>query len=260
MALDWTPLHTAETSRPEGQADGALAPALDQSAAGDNSGFAAAASSGPAGTVIANSGGTPYSAVVRIVTTIAGVRYSVSGVLVAPDEVLTAAHVVWSADSFSTAAAVTVSPGQNEGSFPFGTVSVTNFNFNHINDAFGFIAPSQTHSDYALLHLAQPIGFQAGTMVINSSFGGGAAHVSGYTGVSPFDSPELTDLVPVTVTPSLFYGILNFSPTGTYLGQSRQIVGPGSSGGPLWFTDASGAPTWSGWFPPAIYFSWMPRG
>ncbi len=66
-----------------------------------------------------NSSSYPYDTVVYITDVIGGQEWQGSGVLISPDEVLTASHVVYNS-SYGTASDITVVPAYNEGAEPFG--------------------------------------------------------------------------------------------------------------------------------------------
>ena len=64
----------------------------------------------------------PYSSVVLVQTTFSdGSSWNGSGVMVGPNDVLTAAHMLWHADA-GYATSVTVTPGYDDGSAPFGSI------------------------------------------------------------------------------------------------------------------------------------------
>jgi outer membrane protein OmpA-like peptidoglycan-associated protein len=80
-----------------------------------------------------------------------------SGILIAPNVVLTAAHCMF--DFRSSPGRLTVIPGRNGLARPFGTARVTRLNF-----ARGYRGPSDhvTARDYGVVYLAQPIGLRVG--------------------------------------------------------------------------------------------------
>jgi V8-like Glu-specific endopeptidase len=167
----------------------------------------------------------PESAIVEITDVIGGVAYQGSGVLIAPDEVLTATHMVYQSD-VGTATDIEVSPGYSSGATPYGTVAAANFHYNALNDSNGEISNSASQSDFAVIHLAQPVT-NAGTMALGDNFAGGAATVSGYPATASGAQVDQAE----TVSDDPYYTLL----TGTALGA-------GSSGGPVWITGADGQP------------------
>ena len=159
----------------------------------------------------------PYSSIVFIDTA----EFSGSGVLISPDEVLTASHLA--SPSGVRATNIEVFPGTDYDQGPAGKVAGL---YEHalVTGAGGdTITYAQSQNDFAVIHLAHPV--IGGTMTPFAGFRGGAVTVSGYPGESfhQVDDPQT-----VTLDPS--YSILQ----GTDLGA-------GSSGGPVWFSSASGA-------------------
>ena len=95
----------------------------------------------------------PYDTVVRITDTIGNENFQASGVLISPDEVLTASHVVYSA-GVGTASDIVVTPGYNDGSAPFGSAYGTYIHYFSIDDAGDQISNYDLQSDYAVIHLS----------------------------------------------------------------------------------------------------------
>jgi V8-like Glu-specific endopeptidase len=167
----------------------------------------------------------PYDTIVRITDTINGQGYQGSGVLISPDEVLTASHVVY-IDGQGSATNIVVTPGYNDGTSPYGSVAGTTFHYFDIDDLNRVITNQQSQFDYAVIHLATPFS-SAGTMGISANFGGGTVDVSGYPASA---SGAQVDSVQ-TVTKDPTYTLLD----GT-------AIGEGSSGGPVWGENSSGQP------------------
>lgn len=165
----------------------------------------------------------PYDTIVRITDTIGTTQYQASGVLISPDEVLTASHVVFT-QGIGTATNIVVTPGYSSGSSPYGSADGSVVHYVAINDANQLITNQQSQSDYAVIHLATPFT-SIGFMGVSPDFAGGAVTVSGYPSSAngaQIDSAQ-------TVTRSASYTLLN----GTALGL-------GSSGGPVWIETAAG--------------------
>jgi V8-like Glu-specific endopeptidase len=164
----------------------------------------------------------PYDTVVYITDTIGGLNYQGSGVLIAPNVVLTAAHVVWQT-GIGRASNIEVSPGFDQGYAPFGTVAGTYIQYEQVNDSGDLITAQQSQFDYAVIKLAQ--SFDLGTMGLRSDYAAGYATVTGYPASAAgaqVTQPEYIDqLYPYTV----------------YAGTA---LGPGSSGGPVWIDGAEG--------------------
>jgi len=167
----------------------------------------------------------PYRTVVYITDTIGGAGLRGSGVLISPDEVLTASHVVYSSDS-GPAADIRVTPAYSNGYAQFGSTTTTNFHYFQIQDPNDTISPFQSQFDYAVIHLSQSFS-SLGTMGLLAGFSGGTVNVTGY----PTVAGELMESSQQTVTQDPFYSVLD----GT-------SIGPGSSGGPVWINGTNGLP------------------
>ncbi len=166
----------------------------------------------------------PYGSVVFITDSIGGVAYTASGVLIAPDEVLTASHVVYRA-GVGTAVNIQISPGYDQGSTPFGTINGASFQYNSINDANGLITNFASQLDFAVIHLASPVA-AAGAMGLEAGFGGGSVNITGYPGGSYGVQAQSAQTVQVQPTLNILDSV---------------SLGAGSSGGPLWVTSSGTA-------------------
>jgi len=165
----------------------------------------------------------PYDAVVRITDSLG----QGSGVLVAPDEVLTASHVVHDT-ARGAATDIVATPAAEPDGAPFGSSADTDFHYNVINiienaDGTGSIDKFDSQFDYALIHLATP--FDLGSMGLQPDFAGGAVNVSGYPAVAN----GLMETASENVAADPGFDVLD--------GPS---LGAGSSGGPLWIEEADG--------------------
>jgi V8-like Glu-specific endopeptidase len=167
----------------------------------------------------------PYDTVVRITDTIGSQSWQGSGVLISPDEVLTASHVVY-IQGVGTANEIVVTPGYNDGSSPYGSADGTYIHYFPINDANRSITNQQSQSDYAIIHLATPFT-SAGFMGLESNFSGGPVNITGYPASAGGAQVESTQ----TDTLDPRYTLLDGS-----------ALGEGSSGGPLWI-EAAGGPS-----------------
>src|SRR4051794_17397094 len=113
----------------------------------------------------------PFSSMALIVDTIGGFGHHGSGILIAPDEVLTAAHVVWDA-GIGEASTVLVQIARNGSDVPNPTMAVDRFHYMRVSNAGGQTAPDQVQQDFALLHLAQPVSGLS-LMSLSPGFQGG---------------------------------------------------------------------------------------
>jgi V8-like Glu-specific endopeptidase len=167
----------------------------------------------------------PYDTVVYITDTLGGQGWQGSGVLIAPNEVLTAAHVVYSS-TYGPASNIEVTPGYDAGTAPFGTATATAINFMPIINPNDLITEQQSQNDYALIQLSTSFS-SLGDMVPDPNFAGGAANVSGYPG----QDGGVLDNSQQMVTPDPYYTLLDGS-----------SIGSGSSGGPVWVVGSNGQP------------------
>ncbi len=165
----------------------------------------------------------PYDTVVRITDRIGAQEWQGSGVLISPNEVLTASHVVYM-QGVGTATNITVTPGYSDGSSPYGSASGASFNYFPVDDANDLISNQQSQSDYAVIHLSTPFE-DIGTMGIEANFAGGSANITGYPASA--SGAQVTSSQSVTVNPN--YTLLD----GT-------SIGDGSSGGPVWIETSDG--------------------
>ena len=170
----------------------------------------------------------PYSSVVQVHAALPDGGYSASGVLIAPDEVLTCAHIVWE-QGLGAASQVNVTTALNGADAPYGRVGVADYHYFPIDDTGGLVSPAESQRDFALLHLSRPVG--AGPMPLEPNFLGGPVHVTGYPGVAGGNT--MADLTTSAQRlPNLSDLLLS----------SWGSVGEGMSGGPLWHLGASGQP------------------
>ena len=164
----------------------------------------------------------PYDTIVRVLSTSGGVTFQASGVLISPDEVLTASHVVYTS-GIGTSQNIVVTPGYEFGAQPYGTSNATSVHYNQIQDGNDQISLFNSQLDFAVIHLATSF-LSNGTMGLLANFAGGAVDVAGYPAAAYGGLIDSTE----TVTKDPVYSLLD----GTALG-------PGSSGGPVFVGGAS---------------------
>jgi V8-like Glu-specific endopeptidase len=165
----------------------------------------------------------PYDTVVRITDTIGSQSWQGSGVLISPDEVLTASHVVYT-EGIGTADDIVVTSGYDDGSSPYGSADGAYVHYFPVDDANRSITSQQSQYDYAVIHLSTPFT-SAGYMGIETNFAGGSVNITGYP--SSAGGAQVDSTQNVTLDPN--YSLLE----GTTLGE-------GSSGGPVWIETAGG--------------------
>ena len=141
-----------------------------------------------------------------------------SGVLIAPDEVLTAAHAVY--DDFGNLLTGTlVSPGY-QGQVVYGVTAAQTIHAQAFTD---WTQLSGTQSDFAVIHLATPIT-NVPIMALGADFAGGQATVTGY----PAATSGLQDSITEAFTKVAGYDAFQATALGAP-GDSH-----GASGGPVW--------------------------
>ena len=116
----------------------------------------------------------PYDSVVHVHAALPDGGYSASGVLVAPDEVLTCAHVVWE-QGLGAASQVSVTPALNGADAPYGTVGVAGYHYFPIDDTGGLVSPAESQRDFALLHLSSTLAIWVRSCGMAEGVGDGTA-------------------------------------------------------------------------------------
>jgi V8-like Glu-specific endopeptidase len=177
---------------------------------------------------------SPYSAVVHVQATWNdGTTITGSGVMVGPNDVLTASHIIYDVNHGGVATSVVVSPGRDGGSLPYGSHSTSRINYFPVDlNGDGFLTRQESQYDFAVLGLSTRVGDQTGWFGIDPTAGRGTYHVTGYPGVyADASGPRMTDDLG-TATPSSVAYLFNFS--------SNIEVNPGNSGGPVWYSTATG--------------------
>lgn len=166
----------------------------------------------------------PYSAIAYVTETSGGLRYRGSGVLITPDELLTAAHLVYSSD-YGPSTGITVAPGYDNGVAPFGTARGLYAHYNPIATPGGLLTTTTIQSDFAVIHLDR--SFNIAPMGLLSNFAGGAVHRGGYPSTTGTAQSDIIE----TVTKEPGLAVLDGAPAAG-----------GGSGGPLWIADALNRP------------------
>ena len=180
-------------------------------------------------TSIADTTTSPWSAVVRVISRFAdGSAVSGSGVVVGPNDVLTASHVVEDV-RLGRATSVQILPGLTPTERPFGSSVAHAVDFLPIDrDGDNFLSTLDVANDVAILGLSQRIDVITGRFLIGPEYyAGPGTHATGY--------------------PSRFGGSQQIDSTGTAAVQSQGLVATsdlqisaGNSGGPVWVETPNG--------------------
>ena len=164
-----------------------------------------------------------------------GASFGGSGVMVGPNDVLTASHVVYLEDQGGAANSVTVTPAV-WGAAPYGQVTSSSYqyftdydpgNTKLLQPGDGTPALTGSEHDVALIDLPTALGQQTGWMQLDPGFTQGVVNITGFP--AAYGWTMTNDYTQVTQSPTdsvLFY-------------PSVQLT-PGNSGGPVWYQGADG--------------------
>lgn len=162
-----------------------------------------------------------------------GVFLHGSGVMVGPNDVLTAGHVLYSAEDGGAATEVLVVPAYDpaaEGG-PFGVVEARSWHhfadFDPNGDGLiaggdGTPALGDGEIDVALIDLGVALGHETGWMALDPGFTGGVVNVTGY--------PEIHGFAMMNDT-----GVAWDDPIDWFMSMENLESHPGNSGGPVWY-------------------------
>jgi V8-like Glu-specific endopeptidase len=182
----------------------------------------------------------PWSTVVHLEATFPDGEVTGTGVMVGPNDVLTAAHMVYSGELGGAATEVRVTPAYDPDAdeAPFGTVEASQSHFyddfdpNNDSRALpGDDGPGRggTEHDIALLDLDVPLGNETGWMFLDPTFDSGVVNVTGYPG--HYGRNMMNDS-----------GYVQDDMVDWFINTSNLEIHPGNSGGPLWHYGDDGQP------------------
>ncbi len=184
---------------------------------------------------------TYWRSIVYIESTFSnGAVFTGSGVMVGPNDVLTAGHVLYMAQQGGAAIKVRVIPAYDPSPYaaPYGELSSTSFHYfqNYDPQGSGYLMPGDgaastlawSELDVGIIDLGSAVGSRTGWMQIDPAFRSGTVNVTGFPAVygnnmSSESGYAYTDSVDSTV----MYGGFDLS--------------AGNSGGPVWYSAADGA-------------------
>lgn len=175
----------------------------------------------------------PFSAVVYITATFAdGYVSTGSGAVVGTNDILTASHVVYNA-ARGAATKVTVTPGYDNGSSPFGSYSAKSWDYyNWDLNRDGLVSVTEADQDVAILGFSERLTDKTGWFGMDTGYAQGAVHVTGYPGKYNDPVTRLARLTDDTGSGYERNGVFNFN--------SDIEINPGNSGGPVWYQGAAG--------------------
>ncbi|MES2940931.1 MAG: hypothetical protein V4864_24845 [Pseudomonadota bacterium] len=170
----------------------------------------------------------PYSAICYVTVTFPdGVSIRGSGVMVGPNDVLTAMHMVYWADHGGFATSISVAPGAdtNPSATPYGTIT----NWTSINarvpnwdvDGDSLLSADEAQHDMALIGLGTPVGNSSGWLQPMPTALDFYGQVAGYPALGTGQMAE-----DVYADASSRWGVYDVD----------YGLGPGASGGPLLYT------------------------
>ncbi|SEA63305.1 trypsin-like peptidase domain-containing protein [Rubrimonas cliftonensis] len=194
-------------------------------------------------TRVSDSAAPPFLAVVDIVTTFGnGVSARGSGAVIGPNDVLTAAHVVW--DGIDGAAVnIAVTPGRNGAAAPVGVFQAESWRYYEVDaDGDGLISTSETQRDYAVLTVNAPTPIGAATgwfgLAANAMAPNGRRSIT-YAGYPEgLQDPATPGRDMLQVTTDVIYD--GFVLEHGFEDRSDFELA-GGSGGPFWVDGASGS-------------------
>lgn len=164
-----------------------------------------------------------------------------SGVMVGQNDVLTAAHVVYSDENGGAAVEVAVTPAFDPSPLerPFGTVEAEGWHYftDFDPDGDGRILPGDgsvdgrggSEHDVALLDLDVALGDDTGWMGLDPAFEGGLVNVTGHPAVYGLNMTNES-------------GYVRDGAVDWFTDTGDLEIHPGNSGGPLWYFADDGLP------------------
>ncbi|MCG6659759.1 DUF4214 domain-containing protein [Halomonas campisalis] len=172
----------------------------------------------------------PFSAVTYVEATFPdGTRVSGAGAVVGVNDVLTAAHLVYSPENGGLAEQVTVYPGHDGRIDPADGYLAGYAEYYQLEPAeSGKLTIQESQDDLALLGFDTSLGLETGWFALGPYAAGETYHVAGYPGqYADANGPRLSQ-DSGWVGDNARYGVLDIESLD---------IGPGSSGGPVWYDD-----------------------
>jgi V8-like Glu-specific endopeptidase len=171
----------------------------------------------------------PYTAVVEVVATFKdGTSMQGSGVMVSPNDVLTASHMLWDVDHGGAATSVTIYAGRDGGSTPFGAENASQWFYFQVDDKGHQLTQQQAQYDVGIISLPTREGDQTGWFGMDPNAHSGNYHLTGYPAI--YGPDRMCD----------DYGYAKEDATYFTFNFDGIESNPGNSGGPLWYQGADG--------------------
>lgn len=177
--------------------------------------------------------------IVYIESTFPGGTFTGSGVMVGPNDVLTASHVLYLPAYGGAATSVRVIPAYQPSPYaaPYGEATSTSFhyfpNYDPNGDFYlvsgdGRPTLGDSEIDIGIIDLSVPLGNQTGWMQFDTAFHNGYVNITGYPTAYGWHMTESSGYasMPTIDSTLIFSGV---------------ALGPGYSGGPVWY-EAGGIP------------------
>lgn len=168
-----------------------------------------------------------------------GATFAASGVMVGPNDVLTASHVLYLASQGGAATSVTVVPAFDASPYskPYGELVSTSFHYfaNYDPTGSGLLTQGDggaglagSELDIGLIDLSTAVGNQTGWMQLDPGFTGGTVNVTGFPAYYGWDMVNST--------------VYAYQPGPDSIVMLPDAdLHPGNSGGPVWYVSGGEA-------------------
>lgn len=174
----------------------------------------------------------PYSAIAYVEATFPnGKSYRGSGSVVGQNDVLTASHVIFSDADGGLAEKISIYPGMDGSSKPFGPYAGEYVNYFEVDlDNDGLLTRHESEHDLAVIGFGSSIGEDTGWFELAQELPADSYHMTGYPGeYGDTSGPRMTDEVGCAKANS-GADVLDFMSLDAF---------PGHSGSPLWLIEES---------------------
>ncbi len=176
----------------------------------------------------------PYSAVTYIESTFPnGQTYIGSGAVVGKNDVLTASHLIYSPSDGGLAEDIDVYPGRDGSDITFGSYDAEYVNYFEVDqDGDGLLTRAESEYDFALLGFDTVFGDDTGWFELDPYGTSGNYNLTGYP-----------DMYSGKTGPRMIndFGYVSQSTYSNVFDLSTIEVDSGASGGPLWYSENTGA-------------------